>query len=264
MKHFYITIILLLAGYCDCHAQNSYNFSISFNDYFERLSDDTHLNLYAKAAYETLPMEEKTLILRKVFATQKKDKFIVVHYKNQREVWYKDASGKPILLDAVDLDIDAQKILESKTERLVKHPLFMYWGGQGSFTSDEFNLYSSSRIGFFLLANRWDLALSPMFSITSDDQTFGIGLVSKFYLPIEKYEERYIFLKKLRNKRIYPYVGGGITRTISATEGGAVWTTDLFVLTGVNWYFGPGSFDIGLQYGNMSKFTVMVGYVFSL
>jgi hypothetical protein len=267
MKHFYITIILLLAGYCGCHAQNSFDFSISFNDYFERLSDDTHLNLYAKAAYGTLPEDEKILILRKIFAAQNKDKFIVVHYKNQREVWYKNASGKPIILDAVNLDMDAQKIIEDKKERFVKHPWFVYGGGQSSFTTDDItNIYVNSRIGFFLMANRWDLALSLTINTTIETNiSFGAGLVSKFYLPVERYN----FSKELQKMRIHPYVGGGITRnyvinTADRENYTGSWATDFSVLTGVNWYFGPGSFDIGLQYGNVSKFTVMIGYVFSL
>jgi len=263
MKHFYITIILLLTGYCACQAQSKYNFTLSFDECFERMSDSTHLNLYAKTAYETLSAEEKIAWLRRFFAEQNNDKFIVVHYKNQRKVWYKDATGKPVLLDAADLDMDRQKVFEGKAERLVKHPWFGYGGGQCSFTTDEItNIYLSARIGFYLLANRWDLAFSTTLSGRSGYTSVGVGLVSKFYLPYAYFTEKYDFLKTLQKMRIYPYVGGSIMENyVSDPEN---WATDFSVLTGVNWYLGPGSLDIGLQYGNVSKFTVMIGYVFSL
>jgi hypothetical protein len=89
---------------------------------------------------------------------------------------------------------------------------------------------------------------------------FELGIMSKIYLPIKKYN-------------LSPYIGAGLSRryTESVTPGYTTagypdvkvdetyqWQTML--LLGASWYVGPGSWDFGLQIGK--DFNVTLGYTF--
>jgi hypothetical protein len=185
-------------------------------------------------------------------------KVAYISYGHKREIWGKDATNTLILLDTIDLNhSDVRKVVK-ESQKLIKHPWFVYFGGQGNFNSETFNLMLSVRIGFFLLKDCWDLALSETFSASEIGTTSELGILSKVYYPIRKY-------------KISPYIGAGLSFVYTGYDNGqegldfdyiedTYWNSTL--LLGVNWYIAPGSLDIGIQYGKVSKFAITIGYTF--
>jgi hypothetical protein len=179
-----------------------------------------------------------------------------VSYGHKREIWGKDATQTVKLLDSLDLNNSHNlEDVVAESQRLVKHPWFVYFGGQTMFSTETFMLSLNSRIGFFLLLNRWDMALSTAMNYSyiddGDNNTFyiPIGLTSKYYFPMT-----------VKKQRISPYVGGGIEYVLDGNEGEEQFNFP--VLAGVSWALGPGSFDLGIQYGKVSKFGINIGYTF--
>ena len=106
----------------------------------------------------------------------------------------------------------------------------------------------SARIGFFLLRNKWDMAASVTEQLSgniedeSSSMATSVGLASKFYYPIKKYN-------------LSPSLGAELAVTIPS-EGEVAFTP--YMLAGVSWYVGPGSLDVGLRIGSSSM--LMFGY----
>jgi hypothetical protein len=115
----------------------------------------------------------------------------------------------------------------------------------------------SARIGFFLLKDRWDLALSETFGVfTSQANESGnfneeLGLLSKVYFPI-----------KIKKYKFSPYTGAGVSLVVDGDFDEQDTYFRTMFLAGVSYYVGPGSLDIGMQYDKTSKFTMTVGYTF--
>ena len=114
------------------------------------------------------------------------------------------------------------------------------------------NLSLNTRLGFFLLLNRWDLAATYSANFIGNDSSSDItgqsnvGLMSKVYFPIKKYN-------------ISPNVGGELSLA-SYTDAQKVTTQSIneSVLIGISWYVGFGSLDIGFRAGK--EVTTMVGF----
>jgi hypothetical protein len=144
-----------------------------------------------------------------------------------------------------------------ESQKLVKHPWFVYFGGQGMFNSDYLNLAFNARIGFFLLLDKWDLALSQGWNVSNTGEesittiNIPIGLSSKYYFPMT-----------VKEQRISPYLGGGIAYSYMSDADTEEWQPDYSALAGLSWALGPGSLDLGLQYGKLSKFGISIGYTF--
>jgi opacity protein-like surface antigen len=262
MKRFYIIIFALAAGhYCAAQQSGQNEWAISFNNYFESDSTtETSVNLYAKQGYIDASMQTKQFIIDNILSMRNK-KVAYVSYGHKREIWGKDATQTIRLLDTLDMNSNNLKEVVKESQRLVKHPWFFYFGGQGMFNSDYLNFSFNARIGFFLLLNKWDLALSQGLNAGEAGENnmvnISIGLSSKYYFPMT-----------VKGQRISPYLGGGIGYTyVSAydsmsdaeTNG---WQADYSVLAGVSWALGPGSLDVGIQYGEVSKFAITAGYTF--
>jgi hypothetical protein len=180
-------------------------------------------------------------------------KVAYVSYGHKREIWGKDATQTVKLLDTLDMNSNNLKSVKRESQKLIKHPWFFYFGGQSNFNSETFSLMSSARIGFFLLKDCWDLALSETLSVSETGATSESGILSKVYYPIKKY-------------KISPYIGAGLSLVYTGYDNGqeyienTYWTSML--LWGISCYVGPGSLDIGMQYGKTSEFAVTVGYTF--
>jgi len=181
---------------------------------------------------------------------------ILIQYGTRRELWgFNNSSGKALKIDVWDLEkrpVTSGPV--SAPSGVSQHPWFVYFGLQEQFDSNKnLNIGFSSRVGFFLLRDRWDLALSGSGfmsgNIEADNPTYqtSIGLMSKVYFPIVKY-------------RISPNIGAEFSwnnYTISDTKNSSL---SPFLITGINWYVGNGSFDLGIRTGK--QYIIMVGYTF--
>ncbi|MDR1341318.1 MAG: hypothetical protein LBK58_14890 [Prevotellaceae bacterium] len=257
MKRFYIVIFMLTVG-AYCAAQNSAKsgLTISLDEYFEADSTDaTFVSLKAKPHYVNSSLQSKSLMIDNILSIRGR-KLAYVYYDHKREIWGKDAANNLVRLDTIDLNsISELKMALGESQKLVKHPWFVYFGGQGMFNSDYLNLAFNVRAGFFLLSEKWDLALSQGFSLSSagENETFNIpiGLSSKYYFPTT-----------FKGQRISPYLGAGIAYSYMSDADIDEWQPDYSALAGVSWALGPGSLDLGLQYGKLSKFGISIGYTF--
>jgi hypothetical protein len=258
-KRFYAIIFALVAGhYCAAQQSGQNEWAISFSNYFE--SDSTtkiSVNLYAKPYYMSASWQSKSFVIDNIMSMRNK-KVAYVSYGHRREVWGKDATQTVRLLDTLDMSSSNLKEVVKESQKLIRHPWFFNFGGQGMFSSEYLNLSSNARIGFFLLLDKWDLALSQGWSVSGNIEEevisgFFTGLSSKYYFPMT-------ISTTIGKQRISPYLGGGISYAYDDSM--EEWQIDLSALAGVSWALGPGSLDIGIQYGKVSKFALTAGYTF--
>jgi hypothetical protein len=245
---------MLVIGH-HCVAQGNKSLVISLDEYFETDSiSATSVHLKAKPYYINTSMQSKTFVIDNILSLRNK-RIAYVRYDHKREIWGKNASNTTILIDNIDLNNSTLKKPEIESQKLVKHPWFLYFGGQGMLRPHYVNVSSDARAGFFLLLNRWDLALSLGWSVidSGGDYTFNapIGLSSKYYFPMT-----------IKKQRISPYFGGGTGYMYMDNSNSTEWQLDLSALAGISWAVGSGSLDLGLQYGKVSKFGVTIGYTF--
>jgi opacity protein-like surface antigen len=262
MKRLYIIIFALIAGhYCAAQQSGQNELAISFNNYFESDSTtETSVNLNAKQGYIDASMQTKQFIIDNILSMRGK-KVAYVSYGHKREIWGKDATQTLKLLDAIDMNSSNLNEVVKESQKLIRHPWFFYFGGQGMFNSEYLNFSFNARIGFFLLLDKWDLALSQGLNISGAEDNIttniSIGLSSKYYFPMT-----------IKGQRISPYLGGGIGYAyVSAYDSMSDTDTeelqaDYSVLAGVSWALGPGSLDAGIQYGKVSDFVITIGYTF--
>jgi len=235
-----------------------------YGDYFEKVefTKEGLAYLSAKENYSSLSLEKKISVIEFILS-EWKEKLVVVSYQYKRELWEKNASNETVLLDSWDMNTLA---IQQKNERTLQttnvHPWFFYFGMNNAFGSfDYLNISLSVRIGFYLLDNTWDLAVfctagthHETRGSYSEYTYLNTGIMSKVYFPIKKY-------------KISPYIGTGISYITANTYYNSAnsydsssW--DFPVYTGISWFVGPGSLDLGFQFGQ--NFTTMIGYTFSL
>ena len=73
-----------------------------------------------------------------------------------------------------------------------------------------------------------------------------VGFDSRAYLPF-----------RIKNVNLAPYAGAGVSYSFSPDS-----YFELRLLAGACWFVGPGSLDVGLQYGTKSDFSLTLGYTF--
>jgi hypothetical protein len=266
MRYLHIIILALGCSYCG-YAQNNNTFRSDFlsetKPYFSdvTITENGELEVQVDSVYMTKEIAEKGLILE--FALKKWDgEMIFIHSGYIREVWRRDINTGAVSQVGVwnmndpELFKHQRRIMQTTN----KHPCFLYGGAQSSFNSENFNLLFNARVGFFLLLNTWDLALSESFSFTTTEETVDfnieLGLLSKVYFPIKK-------------AKLSPYVGTGVSLVITdgVDETDDIYFQTMF-LTGVSWYIGPGSLDLGtivylnFKDGVKCTFNLSLGYTF--
>jgi hypothetical protein len=265
MKHIYIILLAVILGNYHSLAQDSKKMDLlrekvlkEYEMYFRsiELTENGQLSLSALEEYFLQPIDSKKEIIRNI-SSEWKESLVLVHLDDKNELWGKSKeTGNVMLIDSWG----ERQTLPSKTEvkeiqKFSKHPWFFYVGEQGMFDSDHnISLSLNTRVGFFLLMNRWDLAAtySINFSGNSDnDDIIGqtnVGIMSKFYFPIKKYN-------------ISPNVGGEISMlSYRDAQSNTTQTLNKSLLIGVSWFVGFGSLDIGIQTGQ--EVTTMVGFTF--
>jgi hypothetical protein len=258
MKYLY-TAILTLVCCCCGFAQISNavipGFLSEKAQYFEdaRLIEDGALEIKAKKTFTDMDTSKKSAILElslkkwdgeMIFIRSDYSEHNIEGYKT--ELWTKNKhTGLISLVGNWDLNsTDVSKFLPKQLETTRKHPWFFYIGGQANFNDDYFSMSWNARIGSFLYKDRWDIALSGSYSGDNVTTMAELGLMSRLFCPIRKYN-------------LSPYIGAGFSWGHIEDGGGY---TRTMLLLGSSWYVGHGSLDFGLQ---ISKdFNVTIGYTF--
>ncbi|MDR1883463.1 MAG: hypothetical protein LBR26_11890 [Prevotella sp.] len=249
MKKLYTILLVLATGYC-CSAQPAATDNPSFlNGYFKSYTvGATSVHLYADSLYSMVSPQSKLLVIDNILIRLNK-RIAFVSYGSKREIWGKDASNTVVVLDTLDMNrVHLERTIDN-AQKLIKHPWFFYYGGQGMFSKDAGSFSANLRVGSFLLLDRWDIALSQSFNVGSETASLSTGIMSKYYFPME-----------IKQQRIAPYLGSGVSFMYDDSGGSGQF--NFSILAGVSWALGPGSLDTGLQYGNASGFSATVGYTF--
>lgn len=275
MKKYIIIICLLLSlhGWAQTSSERGFQkeaFLSQFNTYFSNaeVSENGVLYLTAKDSYSSLSENMKKAIISSVFS-KRHQAFVSVSCGYKRELWQMNfVSNTAFLLDSWDLNsLEAPKTILKTLQKTDAHPWFLFFGLSGTYNSDMLNVNAATRVGFFLLKNYWDLALScsmGMFGGLSDDDSVNalvdLGIMSKVYFPIKKL-------------KVSPYIGAGVSYVCSFnnvmnneisefdfSSNSYSWNYPIYI--GINWFVGPGSLDFGVQF-NENNPIFMIGYTFS-
>jgi len=230
-----------------------------YNIYFNNaeLTESGQLTLSAGEKYKLLSLAGKKAVMDNLVKTWQ-ESLVLVHFESKREMWVWDSeTGKALLLDSWDINATAVPKTLTPGSKIALHPWFVYLGGQGQMDKNhEVNGAINTRIGFFLLRNRWDLAwtfsgglLGNIDSEVPMTSRFSTGLMSKVYFPVKKLN-------------MSPNVGIDIASTTYTSSETVADTYDRSVslLAGISWYIGHGSLDVGFRIGN--EFTTMIGYTY--
>ncbi len=268
MKKVFNILLLLLMGLSQFYAQGTSEKLVSFsqvvlpqyNVYFTHaeLTESGQLMLSACEKYNLLSTVWKKAVMDNLIKTWQ-ESLVLVQYDTKRELWgWNSETGKALFLDAWDINATAvTKTATTAVSKKALHPFFVYFGGQGQLDKNhEANAAFNSRVGFFLLRNRWDLAwtfsggiLGNIDSETAMTNRLSTGLMSKYYFPIKKLN-------------ISPNVGLDVSSTVlsSSETVGDTYDRSFSFLAGISWYIGHGSLDVGFRIGN--EFTTMIGYTY--
>jgi len=209
------------------------------------MTENGQLSLSASDNYAVLPAASKKSILSTITLAWR-DSLVIVLYGSKRELWGWNArTSETKLLDEWDMaiPIPAPKVPVTNAQKTNLHPWFLYLGGQ--FMGDNMkniNLSYNTRIGFFLLLNRWDLATTASVGVSGNVDADGtpyanIGLMSRVHFPLKKYN-------------ISPNIGAEIT-FVSFGETESTFVPSLVL--GFSWFVGIGRVDIGVKIGDITS-----------
>lgn len=208
------------------------------------------LHLTPEGPYNNLDKAQKREVLQ-VFVPEFGNKGFVVHAGNLKELWMLDPQGRLQLVDTWNMDDpELQKFTPISLEKSGSSRLFWYAGGALNGTKGNFTGTINLRAGTYLYKNLIDCSvlanLGVLSSDASTDFTGDIGLMGRAYIPMKK-----------QKTPIAPY--GGLGVTLNYTQETYV---ELVFYAGVSIFVGPGSLDVGAQYGIKSKFALTIGYTF--
>lgn len=260
MKRLYTSIIVLLIGTQLMTGQDqsarlgTFRSEVlaKYSSYFSAatLDENGQLRLTALESFISLESTGKEDIMN-ILLRSWQESLVVVQMESERELWaWNIETGKARLIDSWDLNPEpVAPVAATPQSDIAKHPWFFYIGGAQQMDSfKNINGAINARLGFFLLLNKLDLAVSLTETLSGnlEDESSSIltsiGLASKYYFPLKK-------------KNISPNLGAELAVTIPL-DGEMVFTPSM--LAGVSWFAGPGCFDAGLRIGN--TYMVIIGY----
>lgn len=221
--------------------------------YFDKaiLSETGKLQLGANESFELMNTSQQSTIISEMLK-EWKDSLILVYSPKNTQIWSRNTGSKTF-----------QKIDEMRNHIIYKpseelniargQPFFVYFGGMLSLNEQKIlNLAINTRAGFYLLYNRWDMALTLSAGRTGNVELTStgyanIGIASRVHFPIRK-------------TGVVPHIGLELAySTFGETSQGFVPS----VVFGLSWFVGVGSVNFGINIGeNISGaggFTVFPG-----
>lgn len=211
------------------------------------------LHLMTNSDYSSLQEEHKREVLGKV-AQEFTGYDITLYTGGQgRELWIADGNNV-ICLEKWDNDsLRIEDYLPLELKRSGDTKVFYYIGGMLNGGNSSTNYSLNLRAGSYLYKNLLDasatLNIGGNKSEGAESQFTGdVGVDSRAYLPF-----------RIKNVNLAPYAGAGVSWSFAPES-----FFELRFLAGGCWFVGPGSLDIGLQYGTKSDFAVTLGYTFRI
>lgn len=213
---------------------------------------DNKLHLMTNFDYDSLTVIDKQNVLNKVAREFADHDIIIYSGDQQRELWVNTGNGVGMIerWNNDSLQIERYLPLELKRQGFTK--VFYYVGGMLNGGKGYLNISTNLRFGTYLYKNLVDASITMNIGTnrTDEESKFAgdLGIDSRVYLPFR--------IKKIN---LAPYAGAGISWSFAPES-----YFEARFLAGGCWFVGPGSFDIGLQYGIESGFGATLGYTFRI
>jgi len=211
------------------------------------------LHLVANANYESLPTSQKQNVLNKVAQEFADYDMTIYTGGQQRELWLNSGNGLKMIERWNNDSLKIEDYLPLELKRHGKTKVFYYVGGMlnGGNGSTSYSL--NLRGGTYLYENLLDASVTLNIGGNKPEEgesqfTGDVGIDSRAYLPF-----------RIKDVNLAPYAGAGISWSFAPES-----YFELRLLAGGCWFVGPGSFDIGLQYGTKSDFALTLGYTFRI
>lgn len=211
------------------------------------------LHLVANANYESLPTSQKQNVLNKVAQEFADYDMTIYTGGQQRELWLNSGNGLKMIERWNNDSLKIEDYLPLELKRQGKTKVFYYLGGMlnGGNGSTSYSL--NLRGGTYLYENLLDASVTLNIGGNKPEEgesqfTGDVGVDSRAYLPF-----------RIKDVNLAPYAGAGVSWSFAPES-----FFELRLLAGGCWFVGPGSFDIGLQYGTKSDFALTLGYTFRI
>ena len=208
------------------------------------------LYLNTNESYAQISESEKRQLIGKFMELYYGYDVVVIAATGEEELWT-TANGVPSQVEqwnATNLNLQEYAPLELQTTG--ESRVFFSAGAMLNYNSDMFSSSITLQGGTYLYKNFIDLSLSLNLGLNKAKEsksqfTGDVGLSTRVY--------PYRFKKLM----LAPYVGGGVGFIFAPST-----SFEPRVLAGVCWYVGPGSLDLGGQWGTKSDWSVTIGYTF--
>ena len=211
------------------------------------------LHLMTNADYNELTTIQKQEVLNKVSQEFAGYDITIYGGGQQRELWLNSGNGLKMIEQWNNDSLKIENYLPLELKRQGKTKVFYYVGGMlnGGNGSTSYSL--NLRGGTYLYENLLDASVTLNLGGNKPEEgesqfTGDVGVDSRAYLPF-----------RIKDVNLAPYAGAGISWSFAPES-----FFELRLLAGGCWFVGPGSFDIGLQYGTKSDFSLMLGYTFRI
>ncbi|MCR5679321.1 MAG: hypothetical protein K6G08_03790 [Prevotella sp.] len=214
---------------------------------------ENKLHLMTNSDYASLPENQKQEVLTKV-AQEFTGYDMTLNTGGQgRELWITDGNNVKCLEKWNNDSLRIEDYLPLELKRSGETKVFYYVGGMlnGGNGSTSYSL--NLRGGTYLYENLLDASVTLNLGGNKPEEgesrfTGDVGVDSRAYLPF-----------RIKNVNLAPYAGAGVSWSFAPES-----FFELRLLAGGCWFVGPGSLDIGLQYGTKSDFAVTLGYTFRI
>lgn len=214
-------------------------------------SMDNKLYLTTSNEYDTLDFEMKHTILERVANSFEGYDVMLFTGGQKRELWMQEGNGVKLIekWNNDSLQLENYMPLELKKDGTMK--IFYYIGGAfnggDNYSSGRLNL----RAGTYLFKSIVDASITTNigYNKSGEQSQFAgdIGIDSRAYPP-------FLRIPKIN---LSPYAGAGVSWVMPPMN-----YFELRLLVGAAWFVGPGSLDVGTQYGTKTGLSFSIGYTF--
>lgn len=250
------TCIIMLLAYCSMLKAQTKTKKLSDPSVVRYViggfAKEQKVNLTVNSDYATLNLQQKQSILNKIAQDFVGYDIVVYPGGQERELWLADGNGVLYIEKWNNDSLNMENYMPLELKRNGDTKVFYYVGGSFSGGDGYSNGSLDLRLGSYLYKNFVDasVSLNIGYNKSGGESSFAgdIGVDSRAYLPF-----------RIKNVNLSPYAGAGVSYSFSPDT-----YFELRLLAGACWFVGPGSLDIGLQYGTKSDLALTFGYTFRI
>lgn len=211
------------------------------------------LHLVTNPDYNSLTNREKQDVLGKVAQEFTGYDLTIYSGDQQRELWLSNSYGIKLIEQWNNDSLQIENYLPLELKRQGKTKVFYYVGGMMNGGNGSTSYSLNLRGGSYLYENLLDASVTLNLGGNKPEEgesqfTGDVGVDSRAYLPF-----------RIKDVNLAPYAGAGVSWSFAPES-----FFELRLLAGGCWFVGPGSFDIGLQYGTKSDLALTLGYTFRI